>query len=459
MSTERAPNGPPAETGIAVLITLVASATSVIVALSGLPHAVAGHYGTVALFIAVTLVLQLGTVSVYNRGAMGFAGVGLLATGFAFGVGVAMTAALATAALNLVRRRGKVHKAIFDGGQLALASAAGVGMYEGFGGPDLPVGLRITLSIAAGVAFFAVNTGLVSVAIGLTQGVDPRSVWVENFRWMLPYFAGSGFLALTAVVAYEKIGPLGLLAFALPPAAMMVSTRQYISRTEESVEQLRDANEELKARAERIQKTHLATIGALARSMEAKDGYTGGHTERVSDVAAALAVELGFDEADVDGIRVGALLHDIGKIGVPEQIINKPGPLDADEWKIMKQHPVISDFILSEIELHPFVCQIARHSHERIDGAGYPDGLAGEAIPLPARIVLVADALDALTSDRSYRRGRSVPEALDELRAHVGTQFCGRVVAALERIYDDLPELLGEDDVPAPTPIRLFNAA
>src|SRR6185436_14232973 len=105
------------ETGIAVPITLVASATSVIFALSGLPHAVSGHYGTVALFVAVTLVLQLGTVSVYRRGAIGFAGVGLLATGFAFGVGVAMTAAIATAVLNLVRRRGKVHRAIFDAGQ------------------------------------------------------------------------------------------------------------------------------------------------------------------------------------------------------------------------------------------------------------------------------------------------------------------------------------------------------
>src|SRR5262249_25657011 len=115
MSTERAASGPPADTGIAVLITLVASATSVIVALSGIHHAVSGRYGTVALFFAVTLVLQLGTVSVYNRGAIGFAGVGLLATGFVFGVGVAMAAAIATAAFNLVRRRGKVHRAIFDG--------------------------------------------------------------------------------------------------------------------------------------------------------------------------------------------------------------------------------------------------------------------------------------------------------------------------------------------------------
>ena len=155
-----------------------------------------------------------------------------------------------------------------------------------------------------------------------------------------------------------------------------------------------------------MRKTHLETIAALSRSMEAKDNYTGGHTERVSDIAVALATRLGYAGADLDAIEIGALLHDIGKIGIPESILHKPGPLDNDEWLVMKRHPIISEFILSEIDLSPLVLQIARSSHERMDGQGYPDGLAGEAIPLPARIVLVADAFDALTTDRPYRRAR-----------------------------------------------------
>jgi HD-GYP domain-containing protein (c-di-GMP phosphodiesterase class II) len=109
----------------------------------------------------------------------------------------------------------------------------------------------------------------------------------------------------------------------------------------------------------------------------------------------------------------------------------------------MKEHPVISDYILSEIDLHPYVRQIARSSHERIDGTGFPDGLQGDAIPLPSRIVLVADALDALTTDRPYRHARSLAAAMDELRAHAGTQFCPTVVDAVERLWREEPEVLG----------------
>jgi putative nucleotidyltransferase with HDIG domain len=176
--------------------------------------------------------------------------------------------------------------------------------------------------------------------------------------------------------------------------------------------------------------------------MEAKDYYTGGHTERVAEVAVALAKELGYSGAELDAIEIGALLHDIGKIGIPEAILRKPGPLDPEEWKVMKEHPVISDYILSEVDLPEIVRQIARSSHERIDGAGYPDGLLGEDIPLPARIVLVADAFDALTSDRPYRHGRHTLAALEELRSHAGTQFCPRVVAALDDVFRKQPEIL-----------------
>jgi HD-GYP domain-containing protein (c-di-GMP phosphodiesterase class II) len=193
----------------------------------------------------------------------------------------------------------------------------------------------------------------------------------------------------------------------------------------------------------RVWKTHLETIAALSRSMEAKDYYTGGHTERVAQIAVGLARRLGVPERDIDALEIGALMHDIGKIGIPERILNKPEALDAEEWAIMKEHPVISDHILSEVELPPLVRQVARSSHERIDGTGYPDGLAGDEIPLAARIVLVADAFDALTSDRTYRRARHTLSAMQEIRANSGTQFCPRVVEALERLFHDDPLALG----------------
>lgn len=199
-----------------------------------------------------------------------------------------------------------------------------------------------------------------------------------------------------------------------------------------------------RARAEETRNTHLATIATLSRSMTAREDYAGDHSARRSQIAVALARQLGYGHADLDAIEIGAAMHDVGKIWIPESILRKPGPLDNDEWAVVKRHPVISELILSEIDLSPIVRQIARSSHERIDGQGYPDGLAGEEIPLPARIVLVADAFDALTTDRPYRRARRPKAALGEIVANSGRQFCPRVVAALQGLYAEDPAILGE---------------
>jgi HD-GYP domain-containing protein (c-di-GMP phosphodiesterase class II) len=268
--------------------------------------------------------------------------------------------------------------------------------------------------------------------MSLAERVPWRTIWFERFHWARFHFALFGPLALAATTAYEQIGTAGLVAFTLPPALMILSVRQYLERTGAAVEEIREANLSLR-------RAHKDTIAALSRSMEAKDLYTGSHTERVAAVAVGIARRLGFRDEELEAIEIGALLHDIGKIGIPEDVLRKPGKLDEDEWELIKTHPVISDYILSELELHPFVRQCARSSHERIDGTGYPDALSGEAIPLPARIVLVADALDALTSTRPYRAARPILGALAEIRAHTGTQFCPHVVAALEELWRKEP--------------------
>src|SRR5205807_1897091 len=148
-------------------------------------------------------------------------------------------------------------------------------------------------ALGAGIVFLAVNLGLLSTAMALAEGLTAAAVWRERFRWMTPYFVASGPLGLALVLAYHRLGITGLIAFSLPPAFMMLSIRQYLSRTEEAVQELRDANEELAERAVQIQKRHLETIAALARSMEAKDDYTGRHMGRVADIAVAIAAQLG----------------------------------------------------------------------------------------------------------------------------------------------------------------------
>ena len=291
----------------------------------------------------------------------------------------------------------------------------------------------------AGAVYAAINNGLLCLAMSLAERTSFSAIWFERFHWARFHFVLFGPLALAATIAYEETGTAGLVAFALPPALMvLIGAPVSCNALQSAVEEIREANLSLR-------RAHKETIAALSRSMEAKDLYTGGHTERVAAVAVGLARQLGFRDEELEAIEIGALLHDIGKIGIPESVLSKPGKLTDDEWELIKTHPVISDYILSELDLHPFVRQCARSSHERIDGTGYPDGLAGEEIPLPARIVLVADALDALTSTRSYRAARPFLGALAEIRAHTGTQFCPRVVAALEELWRTEPSLFGPE--------------
>jgi putative nucleotidyltransferase with HDIG domain len=531
---------------VGAMITLAAMAASVLlVATSGQAiHAIRVERGTVGVFLLLALVYQLFSFELYGRGSMSVSAVGLLAAAFALPVGAAVAIAFTAAVSQWIRKRGLFHRAIFDAANYALSMGGAAALYSGLHPSNNLT--RLLVGTLAGIVYGVINHGLLCLAMSLSEGVGLREVWKERFHWARYHFLVFGPLAVALSIAYTKTGVVGVLAFALPPAVLVFSVRQYLERTRRAVEDVREANEELRianaklaarnedlnqlfqfagglaahahdsaallayaeeslgrltgaeielsvgdeldgialyaggARVgtvelhegesfdgerwerlrdailpqlatavesaglvEKIRKTHLDTIAALSRSMEAKDAYTGGHTERVSAVAVALARRLGYSGGDLSDIEIGALLHDIGKIGIPERIINKPGPLDDEEWKVMKEHPIISEYILSGVDLPKVVFEIARSSHERIDGKGYPDGLGGESIPLPARIVLVADALDALTSDRAYRRGRTLPAAMEEIRAHSGTQFCPQVVAALEQLYRDEPGFLG----------------
>jgi putative two-component system response regulator len=178
-------------------------------------------------------------------------------------------------------------------------------------------------------------------------------------------------------------------------------------------------------------------IFALAAAVEAKDSYTELHTQRVADMARMLGSRLGLDEEDLDALYRGALIHDIGKIGIPDAILLKPGPLTPDEEKAMREHPAIGERIVRPLHTGSSLLEVIRHHHERIDGEGYPDRLAGESIPIAARIVAVCDAHDALISDRPYRKRRPEAEALAILYSGAGSQWDKEVVDHLLR---ELPE-------------------
>ena len=187
-----------------------------------------------------------------------------------------------------------------------------------------------------------------------------------------------------------------------------------------------------------LQRSIGQSLLGLANAIEAKDPYTRGHSERVGAWSRRIAARLGLPPADVETVGQAGLLHDIGKIGVPEPILRKRGTLDAAEWTVMRRHPVTGAQIVAPFEHLAGASVVIRHHHERRDGSGYPDGLTGDSIPLGARIVSVADVFDALTSERPYRAARPRRAALEHLVSEAGTTLDGDVVAAALEVYRDV---------------------
>ena len=190
---------------------------------------------------------------------------------------------------------------------------------------------------------------------------------------------------------------------------------------------------DLKKTHRRLQRSILQSLLGLANALEAKDEYTRGHSDRVAALARRLALEAGVTVRQADVIAQSGLLHDLGKIGVPEHVLRKPGPLSEEEWAVMRRHPVTGSQIVAPLEFFADGALIVRHHHEREDGSGYPDGLAGETIPFGARVVAVADVYDALTSERPYRRALTHDEALERLAAEAGRTLDAR----LTRLFTD----------------------
>jgi hypothetical protein len=437
---------------ILIIVLAIVACGGLIATSHGLVATASSDPDRIATLLALTLALQMFSVQVYGRGSVSVSAIGILASAFLFDTGTTMAIAILAAVAQWVRTRSAVYKAVFDAANFSVSGGAAALVFQ------LLSDWRLPAAVLAGAVFAVVNNGLLCLVMSFSERVPWTTIWFERFHWARFHFALFGPLALAATIAYKQIGTAGLVAFTLPPALMILSVRQYLARTTAAVEEIREANLHLR-------RAHKDTIAALSRSMEAKDLYTGGHTERVAAVAVGLARRLGFRDEELEAIEIGALLHDIGKIGIPGHVLRKPGKLTDDEWELIRTHPLISDYILSELELHPFVRQCARSSHERIDGAGYPDGLEGEEIPLPARIVLVADALDALTSTRPYRPARPILGALAEIREHTGTQFCPRVVDALEELWRKEPGVFASESA-APaipemmvTPLQAPSAA
>jgi HD-GYP domain-containing protein (c-di-GMP phosphodiesterase class II) len=205
---------------------------------------------------------------------------------------------------------------------------------------------------------------------------------------------------------------------------------------------LREVFKQERARAQELRRSYIATVRALSNAVEARDAYTGKHAERVAAYGMELAGAAGLEIADSPQIEFGFLLHDVGKVAVPDAILFKTSSLTEEEYALVRRHPIIGSEILRDVDFLGEGKLVVRHHHERWDGSGYPDGLIGEAIPLAARVFAVADALDALTTDRPYRPASSFARARGVVLAGAGTQFDPDVVEAYRQIPDETFERL-----------------
>ncbi len=333
-------------------------------------------------------------------------------------------------------RRQAARQLTFHLALTAIAAWGAGGCYLRLNGQTLhlnPVGSFPNI-MGACLAYFAVHTGGLALMGALRAGRSAAKLWRQTFFGAAPsYFAGACIAAGLLVVFGEQVGVAVL--FGTPIAYFIYhSYAASLARAEEKQQHI----EALQENRAHLAGLYLATIKSLALAIDAKDQYTHQHILRVQRYAMATAREMGLGGDELEGLNTGALLHDIGKLGVPEYVLLKPGRLTDEEFAKIKRHPEIGAAILDAVQFPWPVLPVVKHHHEKWDGTGYPAGLAGEAIPRTARILSVADVYDALTSSRSYREAWAHERALDAIIHDAGTHFDPVVVDAFARVIGDV---------------------
>ncbi|MCU0265437.1 MAG: HD-GYP domain-containing protein [Actinomycetia bacterium] len=418
----------PVRARLYISAAILAACVLVVLALLARPD-----WAVVISFAVLTVVLERTSTGVGNQSQ----GQGSIAFFMTLPTTIAAAILTGWAGATLVGAAGLLHaapsrlptvKRLFNGAQFTLSAAAAglafelLGTFLADGGPAALV-LQV---VAANVVYSVVNAGLLTAVLWLAQGAPPAAVLTGTIARTAPVYLGYGLLGVALAMLWEIGGPLPTVLGLLPLLVARWAFLQY-AREREAYE---------------------ATIRTLVKAVEQKDFYTRGHSERVSTASVMIARAIGMREERVTAIAYAGILHDVGKLGVPTKVLQKTGRLTEDEFAAIKRHPVRGREMLSDIEFLDEAFEGILHHHERMDGRGYPRGLVGDDIPEFARIIAVADAFDSMTSTRSYRDARTVPEAVRELQRCRGTQFDPVMVDAMVRALARQPWT----HVPAPPP-------
>jgi putative nucleotidyltransferase with HDIG domain len=397
-------------------------------------------------------------IPIYGDTTISIGMVGDFAVAFLWGpAGAVIVSPFAAMATDLLGG-GAWYKRLFNVGSVILVNLAAASVIHvaiSLIGDGLPRnGWLVPIALAGIVVYYLTNISLVTLAVSLATRTSILAVWREKFEWLLPHYVVFGMLGLALAVAYDGLGYIGLLAFVAPPLMMRYSIKQYIDKTTQSVEELNErnralqnANRDILGMANTLRETYDGTLEALVSALDARDRETRGHSIRVAKYMMEIAFHMGVEPGTEEWVDMqrGGLLHDIGKIGVSDSILHKPGPLTDEEWVDMKRHPKIGHDMIRDIGFLSGASVIVMAHHERFDGKGYPKGLAADEIPIGARIFVLADTFDAMTSNRPYRAALSVDASREEIIRCSGTQFEPRCVQAFLLAWDKIVEIRYSD--------------
>ncbi len=368
------------------------------------------RYRDVVLFITLIIVadtaqiaLPRGGAYIYPSSPIDLAGIMLFGP-----AAIAFIEAVATLFSEVFIQKRPAMKIAFNVPLLVMTVGLSGIVYWSFGDPwtglESP---RFLLPLfICGVSYYVINTFSISTVIGLSDRKSPLMIWKQNYMWT--FFHIFAFLPVGAIIAliYLKAGMWTLALFVIPLFLARYSFQLYIDMKE----------------------AHINTVAALTSAIDANDPFTHGHSYRVSRYALRIGRAMGLSSKDLEILEYGALLHDIGKIAIQHDILLKVGKLTEEDRRTLEQHPSIGADIVENLKFLKGAAVLVRYHHEQPDGKGYPEGLKGEEIPVGARILLVADAFDAMTSDRPYRKGLSLDQVADQFEQYKDIQFDAEIV-------------------------------
>ncbi len=404
-------------------------------------------YGVVSFALIIFIIEAMPVELPRQRGTVSVGYAMILACILVLGPGLsAWLAALAT--LRLVELTGHVapKAVLFNRAQLALSAAAAGLTYVALGGVPGQIDILRGAGpiLAAAAVYSLVNITTVVLAMGLTQRLSFWGIWVRDFRWMVPHYLALTPLGVLIGLVESYVGMAGVFLLFVPLLIARYSLQLYAQ----------------------MRKAYLSTIQAMVAAIEARDPYTAGHSRRVARYTVATARTLRLPEDQTERLEYAAWLHDVGKLAVPDHILQKRGALTAEEWERMKKHPETGANILKQIKLLGRDVDVILHHHEKWNGGGYPDYMQGTDIPLGARLIAIADAYEAMTSARPYRsRTLTRDEALAEIARCAGTQFDPELAKAFAASILYLPPAADLEDesgpgVPfRPIPVQPLRAA